>query len=233
MSWGDPWVQAFQGISRAAENYGMMKYNDEKEALAKKAREAAEALAKKNEVVWSGFSPTGEYSQITRGQAMAGGKLPAFELDRQKAEQARLQAEAEAKTREQEAKIGSYESRAAADKARGKASLSRAALDDAKRTRPQDFRSQGGRGSGLAKPSPTASEEVIKSIREAAQRMITQDGQDGADSVEIKARLESIYPPELVAKALGTYREPSVMSTDTLFGTNPTVDDLLGSYPYK
>lgn len=230
MSWGDPWVQAFQGISRAAENYGATKYSEQKEELAKKAREEAERLAKENEVVWKGFSPEGDYMEMTRGQAMGGGKLPAFELDRQKAEQARLQAEAEAKAREQQAKIGSYESRAAADQARGQASLSRAALDDAKRTRPQDFRSQGGRGSGLAKPSPTASEEVIKSIREAAQRMITQDG---ADSVEIKAQLESIYPPELVAKALGTYREPSVMSTDTLFGTNPTVDDLLGSYLSK
>jgi len=230
MSWGDPWVQAFQGISRAAENYGAIKYSEQKEELAKKAREEAERLAKENEVVWKGFSPEGDYTEMTRGQAMGGGKLPAFELDRQKAEQARLQAEAEAKRQEQQAKIGSYESRAAADQARGQASLSRAALDDAKRTRPQDFRSQGGRGSGLAKPSPTASEEVIKSIREAAQRMITQDG---ADSVEIKARLESIYPPELVAKALGTYREPSVMSTDTLFGTNPTVDDLLGSYLSK
>lgn len=233
MSWGDPWVQAFQGISRAAENYGAIKYNEQREEVAKKAREEAERLARDNEVVWKGFSPEGDYMEMTRGQAMGGGKLPAFELDRQKAEQARLQAEADAKAREQRAKIGSYESRAAADKARGQASLSRAALDDAKRTRPQDFRSQGGRGSGLAKPSPTASEEVIKSIREAAQRMITQDGQGRADSAEIKARLESIYPPELVAKALGTYREPSVMSTDTLFGTNPTVDDLLGSYLSK
>ena len=230
MSWGDPWVQAFQGISRAAENYGAIKYSEQKEELAKKAREEAERLAKENEVVWKGFSPEGDYMEMTRGQAMGGGKLPAFELDRQKAEQARLQAEAEAKEREQQAKIGSYESRAAADQARGQASLSRAALDDAKRTRPQDFRSQGGRGSGLAKPSPTASEEVIKSIREAAQRMLTQKD---ADSVKIKAQLESMYPPELVAKALGTYREPSVMSTDTLFGTNPTVDDLLGSYLSK
>lgn len=230
MSWGDPWVQAFQGISRAAENYGAIKYSEQREELAKKAREEAERLAKENEVVWKGFSPEGDYMEMTRGQAMGGGKLPAFELDRQKAEQSRLQAEAEAKTREQEAKIGSSESRAAADQARGQASLSRAALDDARRTRPQDFRSQGGRGSGLAKPSPTASEEVIKSVREAAQRMLTQKD---ADSVKIKAQLESIYPPELVAKALGTYREPSVMSTDTLFGTNPTVDDLLGSYLSK
>lgn len=230
MSWGDPWVQAFQGISRAAENYGAIKYSEQKEELAKKAREEAERLAKENEVVWKGFSPEGDYMEMTRGQAMGGGKLPAFELDRQKAEQARLQAEAEAKEREQQAKIESYESRAAADQARGQASLSRAALDDAKRTRPQDFRSQGGRGSGLAKPSPTASEEVIKSIREAAQRMLTQKD---AESVKIKAQLESIYPPELVAKALGTYREPSVMSTDTLFGTNPTVDDLLRSDTYK
>jgi hypothetical protein len=168
--------------------------------------------------------------EMTRGQAMGGGKLPAFELDRQKAEQARLQAEAEAKEREQQAKIGSYESRAAADQARGQASLSRAALDDAKRSRPQDFRSQGGRGSGLAKPTPTTADAIIKSVQEAAQQMISQKY---ADPAEIKSQLESIYPPELVAKALGTYREPSVMSTDTLFGTNPTVDDLLRSDTYK
>lgn len=231
MSWGDPWVQAFQGVSRAAENYGAIKYSEQKEELAKKAREEAERLAKENEVVWKGFSPEGDYMEMTRGQAMGGGKLPGFELDRQKAELAAMQTEAENKRREQEAKIGSYESRAAADQARGQASLSRAALDDAKRTRPEDFRSKpSGRGSGLARPTPTASDAIIKSVQEAAQQMISRDG---ADPVEVKTRLESMYPPELVAKALGTYREPSVMSTDTLFGTNPTVDDLLGSYLSK
>ena len=230
MSWGDPWVQAFQGVSRAAENYGALRYDQQKEEMAKKAREAAEALAKKNEVVWKGFSPTGEYSEITRGQAMSGAGLPDFEVKRLKTEQATAQAEADAKRREQEAKIGGYATRAYADRAKAQASLSRAALDDAKRSRPQDFRSQGGRGSGLAKPTPTPSDAIIKSVQEAAQRMISQDG---ADPTEIKERLGSIYPPELVAKALGTYREPSVMSTDTLFGINPMVDDLLRSDTYK
>lgn len=170
MSWGDPWVQAFQGISRAAENYGAIKYSEQREELAKKAREEAERLAKENEVVWKGFSPEGDYMEMTRGQAMGGGKLPAFELDRQKAEQSRLQAEAEAKTREQEAKIGSYESRAAADQARGQASLSRAALDDAKRTRPQDFLSQGGRGGGLAKTDVDRARSTVDSLSRSGKK---------------------------------------------------------------
>ena len=228
MSWGDPWVQAFQGISRAAENYGAIKYSEQREELAKKAREEAERLARENEVVWKGFSPEGDYMEMTRGQAMGGGKLPAFELDRQKAEQARLQAEADAKRREQEAKIAGYEARAEADNARGKASLSRAALDNAKRERPQDFMPQ--RRGGLGKPSPTPADGIIKSIQSVARSMITRDH---ADPGEIKKQLESIYPPDLVAKALGSYREPDVMATDTLFTTNPTVDDLLRSDLYK
>ena len=227
MSWGDPWVQAFQGVSRAAENYGAIKYNEQKEALAKKALEQAERLAKENEVIWRGFSPTGEYSEMTRGQAMGGAGLPDFEVKRLKTEKTQAQADVDAKRREQEAKISGYETRAASDQARAQASLSRAALDDAKRSRPQDFRSQGGRGSGLAKPTPTPEDAIIESIQAAAQSMIQEKE---ADPEVIKSRLYGMYPPTLVDKAFGKRSEPPIGS---LFNMNPMVDDLLRSDTYK
>lgn len=166
MSWGDPWVQAFQGISRAAENYGAIKYSEQKEELAKKAREEAERLAKENEVVWKGFSPEGDYMEMTRGQAMGGGKLPAFELDRQKAEQARLQAEAEAKTREQEAKIGKYGAETEAARARAAASQASAGLSKAQMENPERFRS----GGGLAKTDADRARSTVDSLSRSGKK---------------------------------------------------------------
>lgn len=166
MSWGDPWVQAFQGISRAAENYGAIKYSEQKEELAKKAREEAERLAKENEVVWKGFSPEGDYMEMTRGQAMGGGKLPAFELDRQKAEQARLQAEAEAKGQEQQAKIGKYVADAEAARARAAASQASAGLSRAQMENPERFRS----GGGLAKTDVDRARSTVDSLSRSGKK---------------------------------------------------------------
>lgn len=236
MSWGDPWSRAFEGVGRAFGNYYDNKarlqekeedraYLEEadkrKEAAAEKARQAREKAERNAGIVFEAFSPEGKLTTLTRGDLSGGATLPDWELDRQRQAQLAAQAEAEASGVERQAKLDKLQAETGAASARAEASRARAS---------QQGLSRGGRGSGLAKPTPTPSDAIIKSVQEAAQRMIMQDG---ADSVKIKARLESIYPPELVAKALGTYREPSVMSTDTLFGTNPTVDDLLGSYPYK
>lgn len=166
MSWGDPWVQAFQGISRAAENYGAIKYSEQKEELAKKAREEAERLAKENEVVWKGFSPEGDYMEMTRGQAMGGGKLPAFELDRQKAEQNRLRAEAEANAREQEAKLGKYGAEAEAARARAAASQARAGLSKAQMENPERF----GSGGGLAKTDVDRARSTVDSLSRSGKK---------------------------------------------------------------
>lgn len=166
MSWGDPWVQAFQGISRVAENYGAIKYSEQREELAKKAREEAERLAKENEVVWKGFSPEGDYMEMTRGQAMGGGKLPAFELDRQKAEQASMLSDAEGKRLEQEAKLGKYKAESEAARARAAASQARAGLSKAQMENPERFRS----GGGLAKTDVDRARSTVDSLSRSGKK---------------------------------------------------------------
>lgn len=141
-SWSDPWTQAFSNISNIAMQYGNAK-NDErlrqqqrtqeladekrKDKAAKKLMEERLRLEQDMGVAFEGFSPEGQFTRITKGEAAKGATLPQWALDQQRA-----QAEAESDKASREAEMDNLEmevkrTQAEENRARGAYHTARAA----------------------------------------------------------------------------------------------------------